>query len=131
LLKVPMISIVDDNESVREATKALVRSLGYVAHTFASADEFLSSDQLDDTCCLITDVQMPGLNGVDLQKRLMAEGHRMPIIFITAFPDERTRRRALDAGAVGFLSKPFSDDNLIHCLDMALANYRSSGSAAQ
>ena len=120
--RVPMISIVDDDELVREATKALVRSLGYGAHTFASAEAFLSSDQLDDTSCLITDVQMEGLSGVELQRRLIAEGHRMPIIFVTAFPDERTRSRVLNAGAIGFLSKPFSDENLIVCLATALAN---------
>ena len=116
-----MISIVDDDDSVREATKALVRSLGYGALTFASAEAFLSSDQVDDTGCLITDVQMTGLSGIELQKRLIAEGRRVPVIFITAFPDERTRSRVLDAGAIGFLSKPFSDDSLIHCLDTAFA----------
>jgi FixJ family two-component response regulator len=118
-----MISIVDDDQSVREATKALVRSLGYSARTFASAEEFLSSDHVDYTCCLITDVQMSGLSGIELQKRLIAEGRCVPIVFITAFPDERVRSRALNAGAIGFLSKPFSDESLIHCLDTALANY--------
>jgi FixJ family two-component response regulator len=130
LSKIPTISIVDDDESVREATKALVRSLGYGALTFASAEEFLSSDHVDDTCCVITDVQMAGLSGVELQKRLIAEGHRVPIIFITAFPDERTRSRVLNAGAIGYLSKPFSDESLIQCLDAALANY-SPGTANQ
>jgi FixJ family two-component response regulator len=118
-----MISIIDDDESVREATKALVRSLGYGALTFASAEEFLSSDHVDHTCCLITDVQMSGLSGVELQKRLISEGHHVPIIFITAFPDERTHKRVLDAGAIGFLSKPFSDENLIRCLDKALEDH--------
>ena len=84
-----MISIVDDDESVREATKGLVRSLGYVAATFASAEEFLNSDRVNDTSCLITDVQMPGLNGIELQSRLTAMGRRIPIIFVTAFPQER------------------------------------------
>ena len=125
-----MISIVDDDELVRELTQALVRSLGYGATTFASAEEFLSSDQLDDTSCLITDVQMEGLSGVELQRRLIAKGSRMPIIFVTAFPDERTRSHVLNAGAVGFLSKPFSDENLIVCLATALAN-DSSGNTAQ
>jgi FixJ family two-component response regulator len=124
-----MISIVDDDELVREGTKALVRSLGYGAHTFASAEDFLGSNHVDDTCCLITDVQMVGVSGVELQRRLIAEGHRMPIIFVTAFPDERTRSRVLNAGAIGFLSKPFSDENLIRCLDAALAN--EPGSADQ
>jgi len=122
LPKVPVISIVDDDESVREATKGLVRSLGYVAATFASSEEFLNSDRVNDTSCLITDVQMPGLNGLELQSRLTAMGRRIPIIFVTAFPHERIRRRALKGGAIGFLSKPFSDDSLIHCLDRALAD---------
>ena len=119
-----MISIVDDDESVRESTKALVRSLGYSARTFASAEEFLDSDP-DETSCLILDVQMKGLSGVELLERLIAEGRRTPVIFVTAFPDERIRNHVLDAGAVGFLRKPFSDEKLTHCLDTALANYPS------
>jgi FixJ family two-component response regulator len=116
-----MISIVDDDESVRESTKALVRSLGYSARTYASAEEFLSSN-LDDTACLILDVQMQGLGGVELQERLIARGCRTPIIFVTAFPDEKVRDHALKAGAVGFLSKPFSDEKLTQCLDTALSH---------
>ncbi|HWE19865.1 MAG TPA: response regulator [Hyphomicrobiaceae bacterium] len=115
-----MISIVDDDESVREATKGLVRSLGYAAATFSSAEEFLTSDRVHATSCLIADVQMPGLSGIDLQHRLAAEGLRLPVIFVTAFPDERTRRRAIDAGAVDYLSKPFSDEQLVSCLNTAL-----------
>jgi FixJ family two-component response regulator len=115
-----MISIVDDDESVREATKALVRSLGYTAATFASAEEFLGSDRLHDTACVIADVQMPGLSGIDLQERLVAQGLALPVILITAFADERTRRRAIDAGALDYLSKPFSDEQLVSCLDLAL-----------
>jgi FixJ family two-component response regulator len=115
-----LISIVDDDESVRESTKALVRSLGYAARAYASAEEFLGSDP-DSTTCLICDVQMKGLSGIELQERLIAEGRRTPIIFITAFPDEQVRRRALKAGALGFLRKPFSEDKLTSCLDSALA----------
>jgi FixJ family two-component response regulator len=124
LSKVPMISIVDDDESVRESTKALVRSLGYSARTFASAEEFLDSDP-DETSCLILDVQMRGLSGVDLLEHLIAEGRHTPVIFITAFPDERIRNYVLDAGAVGFLRKPFSDEKLTRCLDTALADRHS------
>jgi FixJ family two-component response regulator len=116
-----MISIVDDDESVRESTKALVRSLGYSACTFSSAEEFLDSN-LDDTSCLILDIQMKGLSGVELQKLLNAQGRHTPIIFATAFPDERTRNDVLNAGAIGFLSKPFSNEKLTKFLDMALAN---------
>jgi FixJ family two-component response regulator len=115
-----MISIVDDDESVREATKELLRSLGYTAAAFASAEDFLQSEQLSTTDCLISDIQMPGLSGIDLQRRLIADGHRMPIIFITAFPDERVRARALGAGAIGFLTKPYREESLIECLSEAL-----------
>ena len=118
--KIPVISIVDDDESVREATKGLVRSLGYSAATFASADEFLASDRVDDTSCLITDVQMPGLSGLELQHHLTDRGHRLPIIFVTAYPEERARKQAIGAGAIAFLDKPFSDEQLIDCLDTAL-----------
>jgi FixJ family two-component response regulator len=115
-----MISIVDDDEFVREATEELVRSLGYTAAGFASAEDFLQSEHLSTTACLISDVQMPGLSGIDLQRRLIADGHRVPIIFITAFPDERTRAQALGAGAVGFLTKPYREESLIECLSQAL-----------
>jgi FixJ family two-component response regulator len=125
-----MISIVDDDESVREATKCLVRSLGYDAETFCSAEEFLGSGHLKLTACLITDVQMPGLSGVELQDRLIADGHRVPVIFITAFPDERIRRRVIQAGAIGFLDKPFSEDHLIEHLNAAL-KIHGVGSARQ
>jgi FixJ family two-component response regulator len=115
-----MISIVDDDQAVRAATRGLVRSLGYNASTFASAEEFLGSERLHDTSCLITDLHMPGLNGIELQQRLIAQGHHLPIVFITAFPEESLRTRALEAGAICFLSKPYSDEKLIDCLDKAL-----------
>jgi FixJ family two-component response regulator len=118
--KVPMISIVDDDESVRETLKGLVRSFGLNASAFASAEEFLESNRLQDTACLITDVQMQGMSGVDLQTLLLNQGHDMPIIFMTAFPEERIRTRALNAGAFGFLGKPFDERSLIDCLDRAL-----------
>ena len=116
-----MIAIVDDDESVRESTKSLVRSLGYNARAFCSAEEFLDS-KLDDCSCLILDVQMKGLSGVELQARLVAQGRRTPIIFVTAFPDERTRDQAIAAGAIGFLYKPISNEKLEKFLDLALAN---------
>jgi DNA-binding NtrC family response regulator len=86
-----LIAIVDDDETVRDATKQLVQSLDYNASAFGSADEFLKSEQVHDTSCLITDVQMPGLNGIDLQDRLIARGHRIPIIFMTGYPDDSVR----------------------------------------
>jgi len=118
-----MISIVDDDESVRESTKALVRSLGYSARTFCSAEEFLDSDP-GETSCLILDVQMKGLSGVELLDRLIAEGRQTPVIVVTAFPDERVRSHVLEAGAIGLLRKPFSDEKLTRCLDAALAQRR-------
>ena len=125
LAEVPLISIVDDDGFVRESTKGLVRSMGYAAETFASAEEYLRSNRAADTACLISDVQMPGMNGADLQDRLIADGHRTPIIFVTAFPDEDIRARVLKAGACGFLTKPFSDESLIECLDKALVGGRT------
>ena len=119
------VSIIDDDQTVREATGDLVQSLGYEVATFESAERFLESGRLAETSCLITDLQMPGLSGLDLQGRLIAEGQRIPVIFITAFPEERFRRRAMNAGAVGFLSKPFDEEALIDCLDTAL-NHRDN-----
>jgi FixJ family two-component response regulator len=122
-----VISIVDDDEEVREATKGLVRSLGYTAATFGSAEEFLNSERRYDTSCIIADVQMPGLSGVEMQRRLIAEGHPLPMIFVTAFPEDQVRASAMEAGAVGFLSKPCSEEHLIGCLDSALGR-RATGS---
>jgi FixJ family two-component response regulator len=120
LPQVPIVSIIDDDVSVRDATNGLVRSLGYTARSFASADEFLRSDSANDTSCVIADVQMPGMSGIELQSVLIARGRRVPIIFITAFPDEGSRARALDAGAICFLTKPFKGATLISCLETAL-----------
>jgi len=116
----PVISIIDDDPSVRKATDGLVRSLGYRSLTFASAEDFLQSDHIEDTSCVITDVQMPGLSGVELQSMLNARGARMPMIFITAYPEDRIRRSVLEAGEVGFLSKPFEEAVLIEHLQAAL-----------
>jgi FixJ family two-component response regulator len=115
-----VISIVDDDESVREATKGLLEARGYPAEAFSGAEEFLQSGHVEGTRCLITDVRMPGLTGIELQRRLRSIGHRIPVIFITARQDERTRLQALQAGACGFLSKPFSEEGLIQCLVVAL-----------
>src|SRR5262249_35427807 len=117
----PVIAIVDDDESFRQATLSFIRSLGYSAAAFPSANAFLSSNAVENTDCLITDVQMPGMSGVELQSYLIAQGHRVPVIFVTAFPEMEARGRALHAGAIGFLGKPFGDQNLISCLDKALA----------
>jgi FixJ family two-component response regulator len=125
LKEVPLISIVDDDGFVRESTRGLIRSMGYIAETFASAEEYLRSNRAADTTCLISDIQMPGMNGADLQDRLIADGLHTPTIFVTAFADEDIRARVLKAGAYGFLTKPFSDESLIECLDKALLGAKS------
>ena len=122
----PAISIVDDDASVRAATARLLRSMGFSAHAFASAKEFLSSPQLRETACLIADVEMPGMSGVELQAHLIATGHAIPTIFITAFPDERVRDRAMNAGAIDFLSKPFDESRLLECVEQALTNHHKA-----
>jgi len=116
----PVIAVIDDDGSVRGATHNLVRSLGYAVHTFASAEEFLRSSHLCDTSCVIADVTMPIMSGLELQAQLLARGYRLPFIFITAFCVESDRARALRAGAVGYLTKPFDGEALIACLDAAL-----------
>ncbi len=120
MAKAHVISIIDDDPSVREATQSLVRSLGYSAQAFSSAEEYLHSDRVRDSSCVITDLHMPGMSGADLQEHLIAEGHEIPVIFVTAYFEERVRARVMDAGAFGFLRKPFSDESLIECLDKAL-----------
>ncbi|MEK6303359.1 MAG: response regulator [Acidobacteriota bacterium] len=124
---IPVISIVDDDESVREAIESLMKSVGYLAKVFPSAGDFLNSGFLDDTGCLILDVQMPGMSGLELQNRLVASKCRVPIIFISAHCDAESRARALEAGAVGFLQKPFSEDALLNAISSSLAIHRDSG----
>jgi FixJ family two-component response regulator len=115
-----LISIVDDDSLARDGIRELVESLGYKAITFSSAEHFLGSDMITETACLITDLQMPGLNGLELQEVLRSQGHRTPIILITAYPSENYRNRALQGGAIGFLSKPFDEESLIECLTVAI-----------
>src|SRR5229473_2872944 len=124
LSRLSVISVIDDDASVRAATNNLLRSHGYMVHTFASAEEFLQSTHLNDTSCVIADVQMPAMSGLDLLILLLTQGYRAPFIFITAFPDESVRARALKAGAIGFLGKPFAGPILIKCLDTALEAHR-------
>ena len=126
LKKTPLISIVDDDNIVRRAIESLVMSLGSRACTFPSAEAFLQSPMLAETSCLISDVQMPGISGVQLQDRLANLGLSIPTIFITAYPDDSVRRRVLGSGAVGFLLKPFDAQSLIECLDDALNRPRGN-----
>ena len=115
-----MVSIVDDDQLAREGIKELVESFGYKALAFVSAQDFLQSGAIAETGCLITDLQMPGLNGLELQERLQAGGYDTPVILITAYPDEKHRSRAMSAGAIGFLSKPFEEQSLLECLTIAM-----------
>ena len=120
--KTVWISIVDDDESARAAIQGVLKSVGWQARSFCSAEEFLGSDQLCETACLISDIRMPGMSGLELQATLAAEGCRVPIIFITAYTDARTRMQAMRAGAVEFLGKPFNDELLLKSVGAALEN---------
>jgi len=117
---VPLISIVDDDESLRNALDDLVRSAGFRTQGFPSAEAFLSSPHARDTACLILDVRMPGMNGLDLQRKIVEANWQIPIIFITSHADDDARARALEAGAVGFLYKPFRDDDLLNTMEAVL-----------
>lgn len=116
----PVVSIIDDDKSMRAATNRLVRSLGFEAYTFASAEEFLLSPHLYDSSCAIVDIRMPGMSGVALQSHLKDKRRDLPIIFITAFPEDAVRTQTMDAGAIAFLSKPFDGKAIIKCLGAAL-----------
>jgi FixJ family two-component response regulator len=115
-----IVMIVDDDESVRRAARRLIRSYGFAVETFVSADDFLASGRLSETACLVLDVQMPGLNGLELQSRLVAEGHQVPIIFISVFSDENARAQALKTGALCYLVKPFEEAELLNSINLAL-----------
>jgi FixJ family two-component response regulator len=118
-LRKQIIAVIDDDYSIREAIETLVRSLGHEALTFASAEEFLDFSGIDGIACVVTDLQMPGLSGIDLRSRLVALGKPVPTILITAYPEDRTRKLASEAGIICYLMKPFSDDQLIECLQKA------------
>jgi FixJ family two-component response regulator len=120
-----MISIIDDDLCAREATERVIQSLGYAVATYASAEDFLDSDQINDTSCLITDVHMPGLTGVELYRRLRADGFTAPTIVVTGHPDETLRTQVLAAGAIAFLSKPFAKKVLLDYLKAALVPHKA------
>ena len=119
-----VISVIDDDASVRTATNNLLSSHGYVVHIFASAEEFLQSAELNESVCIVADVQMPAMSGLDLLTHMRAQGYAAPFIFITAFPEENVRARAMKAGAVCFLAKPFPSPVLINCIETALHQHR-------
>jgi FixJ family two-component response regulator len=116
----PLVSVVDDDESVRESLPDLLKEFGFTARTFSSAEEFLASDFVRQTKCLILDIAMPGMSGPDLQRDLKLGGHEIPIIFVTASTDKTVRPRLLEQGAVECLFKPFSDTALLEAVNSAL-----------
>ena len=117
-----MVAIVDDDDLMRSALQGLLKAVGLPAQAFASAEEFLNSGQRHQIACLITDIRMPGMSGLELQAKLNAERCRIPIIFITAHGDEKMRMHALRAGAAEFLAKPFDDEALLESVRAALEN---------
>jgi FixJ family two-component response regulator len=122
--EIPLITVVDDDEAIREALQSLLRSVGLRAEMFASAEDFWHAGQLQGTDCLIVDMRMPRMSGLELQQRLAAAHCPIPLIFITAHGDAKTRARALRAGAVAFLDKPFSDEVLLRAVQAALLSSR-------
>ena len=121
-----LISVIDDDESVRRTTTRLIESFGFPTAAFESAEMFVNSGQLHDTLCLIVDVRMPGMDGLQLQSALAAADCRIPIIFITAYEDQESHRRAMQAGAVAFLAKPFIDEQLLQWIRLAVRQEKGS-----
>ena len=122
-----VIAIVDDDHSVREALTSLIRSLGYVAIAFECAEDLLKSRRRRGVSCMIADVQMPGMTGLELHQRLSASGQPIPTILVTAFPDDRARERALQAGVTCYLAKPFSEEELLACMRSTLGHREVGG----
>ena len=117
---VPLISIVDDDDFFRNSLDNLIRSVGFRVQGFSSAEAFLNSDQVRDTACLILDVRMPGMSGLELQRQIAAANWRIPIIFVTSHADGDEQAQALEAGAVDYLYKPFREEDLINAINVAL-----------
>src|SRR5215813_14221230 len=117
MVKMPLISVVDDDDSVRESLRGLIRSVGFAVTVFASAEEFLSADDLRNTDCLILDIRMPGMNGLDLQHHLAATDYQIPVVFITTHGDKKTHHQALTDSAMDYLLKPFSEEALLNAID--------------
>ena len=116
------VAIVDDDESIRAALQGFMKEAGLPAQSFASAEDFLASGNLNEVGCLVADIRMPGMSGLELQARLNAERHRIPIVFVTAHGDESMKMQALRAGAVEFLAKPFNEEVLLDCVRAAMEN---------
>jgi FixJ family two-component response regulator len=116
-----LIAVVDDDEDVREATKGLMRSLGFAVEAFPSGEDFLRSPSFDRTACLVADINMPGMSGIELYHHISALKKSIPTILITAHPSDSNRKRALDAGVVRYLTKPFSEEELLSSVSLALS----------
>jgi FixJ family two-component response regulator len=126
-----LISIVEDDQPFRESMIELMSSLGYTVEAFPSAESFLASPLLAETACLVADVHMPGMTGVELNRRLIHAGHQIPMILVTAYPDEVVRNRALKDGVVCYLSKPVDDEHLERCIRSALQSERVAKGAPE
>ena len=124
MLQRPLVAIVDDDDSIRSATENLLEAAGYSTTTFSSAEGLMSSERRNDVSCVVTDMRMPGMTGLELFEALVSSGRAIPTVLITAYPDEQTRLRARHAGILCYLSKPFSPEELCACVDAALARAR-------
>jgi FixJ family two-component response regulator len=123
----PVIAIVDDDESVREALMSLMRALGFVSEAYGCAEDFLRSARLHRIACLVADIRMPGMTGLELYRHLVASGKQIPTILITAHQDGEGRRRALSAGVLCYLTKPFNEDDLLGCIHSAIGHRKNDG----
>jgi FixJ family two-component response regulator len=122
-----LISIVDDDESIRKGLGRLFKSVGFDVQCFGSAEEFLNSGDFQGSACLILDLRMPGMDGLELQRRLIADNWQIPIVFLTAHSDEHSRAQAMKAGAIDFVDKPFNEASLIRNVNKAVDRHRSNG----
>jgi FixJ family two-component response regulator len=120
------IAVIDDDEGLRQSLTDMLKSLGYAVNQFACAEQFLDWAITHEVACIVSDVKMPGITGDELQARLITQGHRIPMIFLTAYPQDSVKSRVLAAGAFGFLTKPFQQQNFIDCLMRALATTPSN-----
>jgi FixJ family two-component response regulator len=125
-----LISVVDDDPSVRSSMKLLIESFGFQSAIFESAESFLESEQLLRTSCLVADLQMPGMNGLQLQRSLASANRAIPMIFITAYDDKDSRWKAMQAGAIAFLGKPFTEDQLLKAIDLAIAKLNDNSTSS-
>jgi FixJ family two-component response regulator len=123
----PLVAVVDDDDAVRDAIQNVLQSAGLRTEAYASAEDFLDTGHLRDSACLVLDIRMPGMSGLQLQRRLADEGYAIPTIFVTAYADETARRQAMQAGASAFLRKPFDSEGLLRSVQSALSRTKQGG----